>query len=219
MVRTSFLHHVDKAVEEVGAVLGAGGAFRMVLDAEHMVFFTFHTFYRLVQQVYVGYLQGRMAHTVRVHRVGMVLGGDFNPAGFQIPDRMVSAPVAKFQLISPGPAGQGKNLMPQADPENGIFSDQLSNGPDRFRHILRVSRAIGDQHPVWVAAQDLPFRGVPGNDSNPAVPLHQGADDIPLGTAVNQNYMMLSFRIQLLNRGHADPGHLIPGQGCPPQKG
>jgi len=50
----SLLHKIDKAVKQVSAVLGARGAFRVVLYAEDPVPDTFHPFNGVVQKIDVG---------------------------------------------------------------------------------------------------------------------------------------------------------------------
>ena len=52
-------HHGDELVEEIAAVLGTGGALRVVLDAEDAVGGAGHALHRAIQQVQVGHFQAR----------------------------------------------------------------------------------------------------------------------------------------------------------------
>ena len=83
----ALLHVVDELPEQVTAVLRAGGALRVILDAEGPVFRTGNAFYRLVQKVDVGDFQGGVFQTLRNYRIAGVIipmGGiseaDSNPA-------------------------------------------------------------------------------------------------------------------------------------------
>ena len=48
---SSFFHKIDETVEEISAVLRPGCAFRVILDAENLVFFALHTFYCVVEDI------------------------------------------------------------------------------------------------------------------------------------------------------------------------
>ena len=89
-----------------------------------------------------------MGEAVRVHRVGMVLGGDFDFAGLQIFHRMVAAPVPELQLVGSGAVGQGDDLVAQADTEDGNGSQQLPDRFDGLGHVGRVPGPIGNEDAV-----------------------------------------------------------------------
>ena len=63
------LHQLDKSVEEVRAVLRAGRALRVVLDAERAVFLTFHAFDRIVQNIDVRNSKLRLREGTGVYSV------------------------------------------------------------------------------------------------------------------------------------------------------
>ena len=150
--------------------MGAWRAFGMVLDTEDPVRFTADSFYCPVQQVPVGDGQTCSRKAVLFYGIGMVLGGDLNPAGQQVPDRMVASPVSELQLVGGGAAGKGNDLMAQADAKDWIFSAQ---GPDQlngFFHICRISRPIGKKDTVRPAGGHFFCCGIPGKNSQAAFP-------------------------------------------------
>ena len=67
---------------------------------------------------------------VRVHGVAVVLAGDIGPGTTPIPHGLVHAPVAIFQLEGLPSRRQRRQLVPQADAEQGDVPQQLPNGTD-----------------------------------------------------------------------------------------
>ena len=100
----------------------------MVLHAEGAVALAPDALHRAVEQIDVGHGQGRAAQAARIHRVGMVLRGDFDFSRVQIPDGVVAAPVAELELVGPRPVGEAEDLMAQADAEDRILPQQGSHG-------------------------------------------------------------------------------------------
>ena len=98
--------------------MGAGGGFGMVLNAENRFFLVAKTFDGLVVEVY------SIDNNVGGQRFGVnsetvVLGGDFDFAGFQIFDRLVAAAMTKFEFERFAAKGLRQNLKPKADAEHG----------------------------------------------------------------------------------------------------
>ena len=181
----SFLHHGNKPVKEICAVLGAGGAFRMVLNAEHTVFFTLHTLYRAVQQVQVGYGQLCAAEAIGVHGIGVVLGCDFDFSGFQIADRVISTTMSELQLVGLGAIGKRNDLVPQADSEHGVLPTETFHGLDHLRNICGITGAIGKENAIRTQPLDLHGGSIPWNDGHLTASGIQRTHDILLHTAVN----------------------------------
>src|SRR5262245_7061986 len=84
------IDQVDKALEEVMAVLWAGRSLRMVLHREHRLAFDPQPFIRIVEQ-----RDMRGSHADRqsggIDHETVILAGDFHFTGFQILDRMIGA--------------------------------------------------------------------------------------------------------------------------------
>ena len=78
----------------------------MVLDGEDRQLFVAQAFYRAVVQVYMAHLEA-VFQAVRVNGIAVVLGGDVNPAGGQLTDRVVAAAVAELELEGLSPKGAG----------------------------------------------------------------------------------------------------------------
>ena len=80
----------------------------------------------------------------------MVLRGDLDPPGLEVLHGMVAAPVAEFEFVGPGAVGEGKDLVPQANSEDRDLPDQLADGLYRLGDVLRIARAVGEKHAVWL---------------------------------------------------------------------
>src|SRR6266852_4361349 len=66
---------------------------------------------------------------VRIDGESVVLRGDFHAAGLEIFHRLVAAPVAELQLERLATQREAKDLMAQANPENGNPRfDQVADG-------------------------------------------------------------------------------------------
>ena len=80
--------------------------------------------------------------------------------------------------------------MPQADAENGHLTDELLHRGGDLRHILRVSGAVGEEHPVGLHEENLLGGGVVGDDGHVAAPPVQAADDVQLDAAVDGDHVV-----------------------------
>ena len=68
----------------------------MILHAEYAIHITADAFYGAVEQIDMRCFESCFFQTFAVYSIGMVLGGNLNFPGFQIPYRMVSAPMTIF---------------------------------------------------------------------------------------------------------------------------
>ena len=73
----------------------------------------------------------------------MILRRYLDSAGAQIPHRMIRAAMAKGQLVRPRTTGERKELVAQADPEDGQLIQQRRDGRDRIRHRLWIAGTEG----------------------------------------------------------------------------
>ena len=54
-------------------------------------------------------------------------GGDFHPAGRLVQHRLIRAAVAELELVGLGAAGQGQQLVPQANAEDRLLAQQAAD--------------------------------------------------------------------------------------------
>ena len=128
--------------------MGAGAGLRVVLHRKGRHFLAPQPLKRVVVEVPVGHLCHRLVQTPRVHGKPVVLAGNLNLARRQVLHRVVEAPVAELQLVGPGAQGQGQDLMPQADAENGHPPQQPLHRLDGRFHGSGITGTIGQEHAV-----------------------------------------------------------------------
>ncbi len=97
--------HLDKLLEEVVAVVGAGGGFGVVLDAEGGEVAVADAFDGLVVEAAVGDFE-MAGERVFVDGKTVVLRRDFDRAGFELLDRLIGAAMAKFHFEGFGSASK-----------------------------------------------------------------------------------------------------------------
>ena len=95
----------------------------------------------------------------RGHGEAVVLGGDLDPAGLELLDRMVGAAVAERQLERVEPDGPAQQLVAQADADDRLSPDHARARSPRRSRAPRGRRAVGEEDQVRVAVEDLRGRG------------------------------------------------------------
>ena len=96
---------VVKLLKQVATVMGAGGCFGMVLHAKSSMFAVPNTGNRVVIEIAVRDFQ-MIRQGLFFDGKTMVLGGDFNPSGSYIQNRLIGATMTKFQFIGLGSGSQ-----------------------------------------------------------------------------------------------------------------
>ena len=96
--RAMFFHHVGELGEEIVGVVGAGGGFRVVLDAEKGKLFVAHTFVGVVVEVDVRNLDVARRQRFGIDAKAVILSGDFDFFGQKILHGMIGAVMAELQL-------------------------------------------------------------------------------------------------------------------------
>ncbi len=103
------------------------------------------TLNRAIIQINVRNLQAG-GKAIRVDRVTVILRSYVNPPRLQVLDRVVSPPMAKFQLEGIRSQSPGHQLVPQAYPHHGHPTYQAANVFDNIIQQLRVSRSRRKQN-------------------------------------------------------------------------
>ena len=93
----------------------------------------------------------------------VILRGDRDFPGAQVFDRMIAAAVPELQFES-GPAERvGEDLMPETDPEDRLFLDDLLDLAVDLIERGRVAGSVREENAVGIACQHL-GRGGAGID-------------------------------------------------------
>src|SRR5213592_4762605 len=129
----------DEVPEDVLVVPGPGPGLRMVLDREDRQLAVGHALDRAIVQVDMSHLELRR-EGIRIDREAMVLRGDVDAAGPQVLDRLVAAAVAELQLERLSSEGERKQLVAEADPQEGDATGEFARGSHRGRDDLRMRR-------------------------------------------------------------------------------
>src|SRR5438034_10606377 len=103
-----FLHHFHKPLEQVHVVEGAGRGLGVVLDGQDWLFAVLEALNRAVIEVDMADVDGS-GEALGLDGVAVVLGRYVDPAADIVPDGVVCAAVAEFELKSPAAEGEGRN--------------------------------------------------------------------------------------------------------------
>ena len=194
------------------AVLGAGRGLGVVLHGEHRPALDLQALERAVEERRVG-LDHAGGQGLPVDDEAVVLAGDRHPAGFQVLDRMVGAPVPEVHLEGPGAQRQGQNLVAQADAEHGQAAGQQSvnHGHRVFPGRRRVAGAVGEEYAVRPVAQHVVRRGGRGDHGNPAAGGGEAAQDVALGAEIDGDHVVGGRRLAGVPVAEG-PRRLVPGK-------
>jgi hypothetical protein len=89
-----------------------------------------------------------------VHGEAVVLAGDHDLARAQVLHRVVGAVVAEFHLFGARAAGQGQQLVAQADTEQGnLRVEQFADRIDGVVAGFRIAGAVGEEDAVGTIAR------------------------------------------------------------------
>ena len=158
----------------------------MILDGEDGKSRVSHALDGPIVQIDMGKLYVAARDGIDVDRKTMILGRDLDLPRVQFLDRMVRPMVAEFELVRPPPEGQPQNLMPETDPENRFFPNQLCGRLDQVRKPLGVPRSVAQEDAIRVKGQDL-AGGRCGWDHHDVTPdAHQLAEDVVFDPTVDR---------------------------------
>src|SRR5690606_22662193 len=113
-----------------------------------------------------------------------------HPATFQILDRMICAAVPKGHLHRLGPKCQCQKLMTQADAEDGeplLLQQALDHGDRIGAGSSWISGAIGQEHAIRIAGENLLRRSLGRYDGQLASEVCERAQDVVLGAVINSD--------------------------------
>ena len=115
----------------------------MILDGEDGKVLMPHSFDRPVIEVHLCDFDLIGIERFGIDTESMVLGGDHHPAGFEVFDRLIGSPMAKFQFECPSTKGQAQKLVTQTDAKNRFFTNKLTNGLNGIWDTFGIPRPVG----------------------------------------------------------------------------
>ena len=154
MPSTMSLHHLDKFAKEILRIVGSGRGLGVVLDRKDWQGLMSHPFAGLVIEIDLGQLHFLGIERHRVDTKPMILRRDRNLSCSEVLDGLVGPQVTEFQLECPAPIGQSQELVPQTDPEDRPFIEELSDCIHGIGERLRVSGSVGQEDSIRVMGQD-----------------------------------------------------------------
>ena len=164
---------LQEAVEEVAGVVRARAGLGVVLDGAAGDVLEHQALDRAVVEVQVGELGGAEVGApsapARRPRSGsppsgpadgeaVVLGGDVDPAGLEVLDRVVGAAVAEGELEGLEPDRPAEELVAEADADDRLLADDAADVVDDVVERRRVAGAVGEEDEVGVAREHLARR-------------------------------------------------------------
>ena len=147
-------YRFPELVEQVLAVVGARGCFRVILHAEGVVRAMADSRDRIIVQVAMRDFQlGRQRFFL--DREAVILGGDFDFAGDLVQHGLVGTTVSKLELEGFGSAGERQQLMPKANAKDGTFAEQFADGLVSVREGLGIAGAVGQENTGWIHGENF----------------------------------------------------------------
>ena len=135
-------------------IVGSRARLRVVLHTEHRLLSVSESCHRAVIEIQMRDIDARPGQRISVQSKTMVLACDLHLACRST--GMVESAMAIGQLERAAPQGQAKNLMPQANSEQGEFSlfEKLARQGDSTGHSSGIPRPVGQEHPIRLFIQN-----------------------------------------------------------------
>src|SRR5215471_9384684 len=95
--------------------------------------------------------------------------------------------MAEFQLESLAAKGKPAKLMPEANPKNRYFSDELLDIFDRIADWLGIARSVRKKKAVGLQAQDFIGRSAGWHDPHFAVMIDEQPQDVLLDPVIESH--------------------------------
>ena len=127
-----------------------------------------------------------------VHGEAVVLRGDLHLARGEIHHRLVGAAVAKRELEGLGPAGEGEQLVAEADAKHRHLPDESFDGFDTVAEHLGIAGAVGEKHAVGLVGEHLGGGRAAGQHGHVAAHAREVAGDVPLHAVIEGDHLLLS---------------------------
>lgn len=170
---------LEEPLEEIVAIVWAGGGFGVVLDAEGRKLAMVEAFDRVVIEAAVGDLQV-VGERFFLDGEAVVLRRDLDRAGFKILHGVVRTAMTELELERLRAAGQTEQLVAEADAEDRLLAQQAANRADRVVERLGIAGAIREEHAVRLDGEHVFGGGGPGQDRHPAAHVEEVPWDVPL---------------------------------------
>ena len=131
----------------------------------------------------------------------MILHRYLDALGDKVHDRLIDAAMPVFELHHFGASSLAEHLMPEADAEERHFSEQLFYLGERAFHLVGVSRAIAQEHAVWLEREHLFSRRIPWHDRNGTTRFNKPIKDRTLHAAIVGDHVVACFDRARLREG------------------
>src|SRR5258708_23965774 len=149
-------------------VMRPGSGFRVILNAEQRQVPVPQSFQSRVIQIYVREFDFTVWQRVWIDGKIMVVRRDFNLAGGQLLDWMVSTMMSKLQLEGLATECDTGELMTQTDSENRLPSHQSADRIDGISTRLGIPRPVRQEHSVRLERENVFRPGFSGNHRHSA---------------------------------------------------
>jgi hypothetical protein len=138
------LEHADELIEEVPAIMWAGGRLGVILNGKCRFIFQSDTLYRFIIKIDMGDLGIRgCPDGCRINTESMILRSDLAISGHEIFDGMVKSSVTMVHLEGGNTIGKCQQLMSEADPEKRLAClKDILYGFHCIVHGTGVTRAV-----------------------------------------------------------------------------
>ena len=182
--------HADEALEQTVAVLRAGAGLGVVLYGEDGLAFYREPAVRAVEKRAIG-LDDAFGQRIGIDGEAVVHRDDLDLARFELLHRMVRAVVALVHLERPGAKREAKQLMPEADAEEG--DARIEKLADDRRGVLgrgrRIARPVGQEDAVGPHGEDVGCGRVARHHAHTGARVRQEAQNVALGAVVERHDM------------------------------
>jgi len=121
----------------------------MILHTKDRQFFMPHSFDRTVVQVDMRHFD-LFRQGIRIDREPMILRCDCHFPRSQIFDRLITAPMPKFQFERSSAIGKAEHLMTETNSEDRFATNQTADCLVGVRQCFRISGAIGEKNALRV---------------------------------------------------------------------
>ena len=141
-------------------------------------------FERVVVEIDVCQVDFVLVERVGINGKTMVLRGDFYFVGDLVEHRVIATAVAEFQLEGLAAESQAKNLMAEANAEDGSFTHQLADLSSLVLEGLGVSGAVGEEDAIRFEGENIFSTGASRHYGDVATNVGETPKDVALDAEI-----------------------------------